>query len=83
MYAARRSLDALSGEAMKCRRDQTWGTAHATVSFNNDGSVSSVGIGPPFTNTPAGECVAQALGAAHVPSFGGRGVFVYQFFIAP
>jgi hypothetical protein len=72
----------MSREAVKCRRDELWGVAHATVTFGNDGTVSNVSIGPPFTGTPAASCVAEALSAAHVPAFAGRpGVFVYQFFV--
>jgi hypothetical protein len=81
-YLARRALDGTSGVALKCRRDELWGVAHATVTFGTDGSVAKVNIGPPFTDTPAGDCVAEALGAARVPAFAGRpAVFVYQFFV--
>jgi serine/threonine protein kinase len=82
-YAARRALDATSGNVLSCRRDKKWGVALATVTFGNDGAVSQVAVGVPFRGTPAGECVAEDLSAARIPPFAGKeGVVLYRFFIA-
>ena len=81
--AARRALDAVSGDVMKCRRDKTWGVAQAKVTFANDGSVGQVVVGPPFAGTPTGQCVKDTMSAVQVPPFGGEpAVFVAQFFVA-
>ena len=59
-----------------------WGVARATVTFANDGSVEHVSIGPPFTDTATGQCVAEAMRSAHVPPFGGPpAVYISQFFV--
>jgi eukaryotic-like serine/threonine-protein kinase len=82
--AATRALDATSRTVAKCRLGKRWGTAMATVTFANDGSVSQVVVGPPFTRTPSGDCVADGLAAAHVKPFaGGSTPMVYRFYIAP
>jgi hypothetical protein len=81
---ARRALDATSRTVAKCRLGKRWGTALATVTFANDGSVSQVAVGPPFTRTPSGDCVADGLATAHVKPFAGRSTpIVYRFYIAP
>jgi serine/threonine protein kinase len=83
-WTAKRALDGTAADVGRCRRGDKWGVASATVTFANDGSVQHVSVGVPFTGTPTGQCVADALGAVHIPSFGGRpGVLVYRFFVAP
>jgi serine/threonine protein kinase len=82
--AARGSLDARSRDALHCRHGRAWGVGSAVVTFANDGTVRHVTIGPPFTGTPAGECVTEALAGATVPPFRGRpGTVTYRFFVAP
>ncbi len=79
---ARRALDVTSREVAKCRKGKTWGTAFATVTFANDGTVSHVDVGAPFRGTPSGACVADGLSAATIPPFGGaQGTVVYRFFV--
>jgi hypothetical protein len=59
--------------------------AKATVTFATDGSIARIVIGPPFTNTPTGDCVAEAMNSAHpIPAFGPRPVvFIATFFVPP
>jgi hypothetical protein len=79
---AKRALDVTSREVARCRKGKTWGTAFATVTFANDGTVSHVDVGAPFRGTPSGACVAEGLGAATIPPFsGGPGTVVYRFFV--
>ena len=81
-FAAQRALDGTAHEVGRCRRSDTWGVAKATVTFANDGSVDHVLIGPPFTGTPTGQCVADAMSTVQVPAFGGRPVvYITQFFV--
>jgi hypothetical protein len=79
---ARNALDAVSRDVMHCRRSKLWGTAYATVTFSNDGSVSSVAIGPPFRGTRAAQCVSDHMSSVRIPAYGGKeGVIEYQFFV--
>jgi hypothetical protein len=81
--AARHALDATSRDVAKCRRGKIWGVGAATVTFASDGTVSNVALGTPFRGTPAGECAATEMSAAHVPPFGAKqGTLVYKFFVA-
>ncbi len=83
-FAAQRALDATSRDVARCKRSQTWGVAMATVTFANDGSVDHVLVGPPFTGTPTGQCVGDAMSSVHVPPFGGKpAVYIAQFFVPP
>jgi serine/threonine protein kinase len=82
--AARRALDAVSGDVTRCRRGGAWGVSQAKVTFANDGSVSQVFVGPPFGGTPTGQCVKDTMGAVQVPPFAGDpAVFMAQFYVAP
>lgn len=82
--AARRALDATSHDVAKCKRGKRWGSAFATVTFDEDGSVSHVAVGGPFAGTQTGACVVDGLSAAHVTPFEGKpGVVVYRFYVAP
>jgi hypothetical protein len=80
---AKQALDAVSHDIAHCRRGKVWGIASANVTFGNDGSVSHVAISVPFTGTPTGQCVSDALSSAKVPPFAGKPVVVaYRFFVA-
>jgi hypothetical protein len=80
--AAQRSLNRATHGLGRCKRSTLWGVARATVTFAGDGSVSHVVIGPPFTGTATGECVAEAIGTAHAPPFAGTDfVMVTEFFV--
>jgi len=82
--AAQRALDATARDVARCKRSSMWGVARATVTFANDGSVDHVLVGPPFTNTPTGQCVRDAMSTVHVPPFGGNpAVYIAQFFVPP
>ncbi len=84
VFAAQRALDATARDVARCKRSQRWGVARATVTFANDGSVDHVLVGPPFTNTPTGQCVGDTMSAVHVPPFGGKpAVYIAQFFVPP
>ncbi len=84
VFAAQRALDGTAREVGRCKRSRVWGVARATVTFANDGSVDHVLVGPPFTNTPTGQCVADAMSSVHVPPFGGiPAVYIAQFFVPP
>jgi hypothetical protein len=81
--AARSALHATSRKVARCRHARFWGNGYATVLFANDGSVDQVLVDPPFSMTVAGQCVAQALSSARMPSFGGRSAFFrLRFYIA-
>ena len=80
--AAKASLDVASHEITHCHKGKVWGTASAFVTFSNDGTVSHVTVGVPFTGTPTGACVGDALSSAHVPPFAGHPVVLnYKFFV--
>jgi serine/threonine protein kinase len=81
-FAAQRALDATARDVARCKRSSNWGVARASVTFATDGSVDHVLIGPPFTNTPTGQCVGEAMSSVHVPPFGGKPVvYIAQFFV--
>lgn len=81
---AKAALDATSKDVARCKKGKGWGVASATVVFGNDGSVSRVAVGTPFTGTGTGACVAEVLQKAKVPPFGGKpGVLMYRFYVAP
>jgi eukaryotic-like serine/threonine-protein kinase len=83
-YAAKRAFDAASREVAACKRGTRWGVANATVTFDPDGSVKHVFVGPPFTGTPTGRCVGDSLASVHIPAFAGAPiVYVTQFYVAP
>jgi hypothetical protein len=68
----------------RCRRGPFWGNGYATVAFWNDGSVHQVLVDPPYSQTVAGKCVADALRTARMRSFAGRiGYYRFRFYIAP
>jgi serine/threonine-protein kinase len=81
--AAQRALLSVTGKVRKCRRGRTWGDGYATVIFGSDGSVKRVLVDPPFSMTVTGKCVADALGLAHMRSFGDhKGYYRLHFYIA-
>jgi hypothetical protein len=80
---AKKALRAMARKIARCRHGRFWGSGYATVVFANDGSVDQVLIDPPFSKTIAGKCVAKAMGAAKVPSFGtGSGLYRLRFYIS-
>jgi hypothetical protein len=80
---AKKALRAVSRKVARCRHGRFWGSGYATVVFANDGTVDQVLIDPPFSRTVAGQCVAKAMGSAHVPAFGaGSGLFRMRFYIS-
>jgi hypothetical protein len=82
--AAKLALDAATTNARQCRRGPWWGAGTAAVTFANDGTVSRVGVTPPFRGMAAGQCVAEELAGATMPPFAGKpGVLTYRFFIPP
>jgi hypothetical protein len=82
--AAQRAINAVTRRVARCRHGRFWGNGYATVAFTNDGSIDQVLVDPPFSMTVTGKCVADALGSAHMRSFGGRnGYYRFRFYIAP
>jgi serine/threonine-protein kinase len=82
--AAIRALDGKWREIARCRRGKAWGKASTTVTFAADGSVTHVDVGSPFSGTPTGECIADALSRTHAPPLGGDGAeVVYRVWVAP
>ena len=82
--AAQHAISAVTGKVRRCRHRRYWGHGYATVVFASDGSVDRVFVDPPFSRTVTGKCVADALGLAHMRSFGGRsGYYRLRFYIAP
>jgi len=80
---AKAALEATAKDVARCKKGKVWGVASASVTFGNDGSVSRVVIGVPFTGTGTGACVSDALQTAKMPSFGGKpGTLVYKFFVS-
>ena len=68
----------------QCRHGRFWGNGYATVVFGSDGTVVRVLVDPPFSMTVTGKCVADALGVAHMRSFGGhKGYYRLRFYIGP
>jgi serine/threonine-protein kinase len=79
---AKQVLDAAAKDIGHCKRGKVWGIASANVTFGNDGNVAHVAISVPFTGTPTGQCVSDALTTAKVPPFAGKpGVVAYRFFV--
>jgi serine/threonine protein kinase len=82
--AAVRALDGKWREVAKCRRGKTWGKGPTTVTFAGDGSVTHVEVGPPFTGTPTGDCIAETLSSTRVEPFSdSSAVLVYRVYVAP
>jgi hypothetical protein len=82
--AAIRALDGKWREIARCRRGKAWGKASTTVTFAADGSVTHVDVGSPFSGTPTGDCIADALSRTHAPPLGGDGAeLVYRVYVAP
>lgn len=81
---AKAALDATAKDVARCKKGKGWGAASATIVFGNDGAVNRVVVGPPFTGTGTGACVAEALQAAKTAPFTGKpGVMTYRFYVAP
>jgi hypothetical protein len=79
---AKQALDAASRDLTRCKLGKAWGIASANVTFGNDGTVSHISVGIPFTGTTTGQCVADALQTARVPPFAGKpAVLSYKFFV--
>lgn len=82
--AAIRALDGKWRGIAKCRRGKLWGKASTTVTFAGDGSVTRVDVGAPFTGTPTGDCIADALSSVRVEPFGdSTAAVVYRVYVAP
>ncbi len=82
--AAIRALDGKWRGIAKCRRGKLWGKASTTVTFAGDGSVSRVDVGAPFTGTPTGDCIADALSTVRVEPFAdSTAAVVYRVYVAP
>jgi hypothetical protein len=56
------------------------GSGHARITFGSNGAVVSVEMDAPFARTPVGQCIADKLRLAHVPSFVGPPVTVGKAF---
>ena len=54
------------------------------MTFGNDGSVIHLTMGPPFSGTPEGACIADRFRGARVQPFRGTpGAINYNFTLAP
>jgi hypothetical protein len=81
--AAQRAINGVKRGVARCRHGRFWGRGYATVVFTNDGTVEEVLVDPPFSMTVTGKCVADALGGAHMRSFGGHvGYYRFPFYIS-
>ncbi|HEX8796083.1 MAG TPA: serine/threonine-protein kinase [Polyangiaceae bacterium] len=81
--AVKRAFDAASRDVARCKRGARWGVANATVTFDPDGTVKRVSVGPPFGGTPTGRCVGDLLKSVHIPAFQGAPViWVTPFYVA-
>jgi hypothetical protein len=81
--AAQHAVSSVADKVKRCRHGRYWGHGYATVVFRSDGSVERVIVDPPFAMTVAGNCVAAALGRAHMPSFRGRRAYYgFLYYIA-
>jgi serine/threonine-protein kinase len=82
--AAKQALDVAARDTKGCKRGKVWGIGSANVTFAGDGTVSHVAVGVPFTGTPTGQCVADALSTAKVQPFAGKApVLTVRFVVAP
>lgn len=78
--AAAVALAAVNVQACKKPGGPT-GLGHVTVTFVNNGSVSSAVVDPPYAGTTVGACVATKYRAVHVPAFGGASVTIGKTFL--
>jgi hypothetical protein len=67
------SLGPIAASVGGCKKsDGPTGNGHAAITFQPNGTVSSVDIDrAPFQGTAVGGCVAGKFRAAHVPPFSG------------
>ena len=80
----RRSMDAVRGQVRACYLQfQIPGTAELEIDIGGlDGNVLGVKILGKFEDTPTGDCVVSALGAAHFPNFRATSMKVpYNFYL--
>lgn len=67
--------------ARSCRAPSSpSGTGRARITFATDGTVASVDIGAPYTDTEAGRCVARELSRVTLTPFDGEPVTVTKSF---
>jgi hypothetical protein len=57
--------------AQETKQTKQRGTGRVTITFQEDGTVSTVAIASPFDETPVGDCVLRAYKAVIVPPFVG------------
>ncbi len=57
-------------------KDYQPGTAQLQITFNNDGSVKNVTLGPPYDGTTVGDCILRAFNAVFVKMYQGEEVTV-------
>jgi serine/threonine protein kinase len=82
--AAIRALDGKWRDIARCRRGKLWGKAATTITFANDGSITHVDVGSPFTGTPTADCIAGALTSVRVAPFDDAPApLVYRVYVAP
>jgi hypothetical protein len=81
--AARQALGvAITYAASSCSdRAGPRGPGEATVTFERDGRVGGVVLAAPYAGTPAGACVARALGWASIRPFSQYAVAVRTRFV--
>ena len=82
--AANAALEAAGGDLSDCKRlGSIRGPGSLRVSFNKDGGVARIIIGPPYADTPEGACILDRFGRAQMPPFrGAPGTINYVFNIA-
>jgi hypothetical protein len=73
LQRATRSAESCPGvvAAMENKENKQRGEATVTITFQEDGSVKSAAIGSPFTDTPVGNCAANAFKSVIVPPYTG------------
>ncbi len=82
--AAMVQLSSARSRAAACKSpDGPSGGGSASITFANNGSVSSVSVAPPFTGTSVGACVAGVYKSLHVPAFTGSPVKLSGSFNVP
>jgi protein involved in temperature-dependent protein secretion len=68
--AATKVLGQASNAAKQCKQPGgPTGSGRVKVVFQQSGSVSTAEVGPPFTGTPTGDCIARAFLNIRIPPF--------------
>ena len=78
------ALRALSIDVTSCARPEgPNGAGHAKITFDPNGSASSVVVDAPHGGTAVGACIQRRYRAAKIPAFDGAAIVVGKSFVLP